>query len=502
MSATSAAAGAGTRWAARPWSARAVRALVVAVPLGTAVAVAAVTSRVLDHPRPGTLPWWACVLGVSTLASTVVAAAARRLLPLAALLRLSLAFPDRTPSRFRVALRAGSVVRLRRQVEEVQREGIGAEPARAAETILELATALNVHDARTRGHSERVRALAELVGEELRLPAEDRDRLRWAALLHDCGKLMVHAEVLNKRGGLDDAEWEEVRRHPIEGGRLAAPLAPWLGSWSLAIDEHHERWDGAGYPYGRAGHGIPLGARIVAVADAFEVMTSARSYQTAVTPAAARTELARQAGHQFDPDVVRAFFAVSLGRLRWLVGPFAWLTTLPAIRTAARAPTITAPAALAAFTLAAASALGAVTPPGRDRAAGAAPTHLAASAPQAAAAPSPGRTPASPPAAAPPPDVLAEQVAAPATPTESLVASAPAPVVVGAPGRADLAVPIPASPVVAAACVEAGPVSGVVNGAVEPLAAAVAPPLAQVVDRADCGLVVPTEDLLAGLLGR
>ena len=486
------------RWRARPLWAGALRLAVVAVPVATGIAVAAVLSRTLEHPRPGTSPWWFCVLAAATAASTLVAVGARRLLPLAALLKLSLAFPDHVPSRFRVALRAGSLGRLQRQVEHVRQHGAGADAGDAAETILELATALNVHDARTRGHSERVRALAELIAVEMHLSAEDRDRLRWAALLHDCGKLMVHADVLNKKDRLSDEEWEQVRNHPIDGARLAAPLAFWLGPWSLAIAEHHERWDGGGYPFGRAKHDISLGARIVAVADSFEVMTSARSYQPAVSPDAARAELARQAGHQFDPDVVRAFLAVSIGRLRWLVGPVSWLAELPVVRAAAHTPATAAPAALTAATLAAASVLGIVTAPDTPRPNDPGPAIVAAP-PITGAAPasSPGPDPAPQPATAPPTDVLAEQVEAPAALPVAATVVEPVPTLDGP--AADVSV-VPVSVGPNDVCVEVGPVSGIVDGAVEPAVAAIAPPLGAVVDTIDCTAVVPVEDLLSGLL--
>ena len=486
------------RWRARPLWAGALRLAVVAVPVASGITVAAVLSRTLEHPRPGTMPWWACVLAAATVASTLVAVAARRLLPLAALLKLSLAFPDHVPSRFRVALRAGSIGRLQRQVDHVRQHGAGADAGQAAETILELATALNVHDPRTRGHSERVRALAELIAVEMRLSTEERDRLRWAALLHDCGKLLVHTDVLNKKDSLSEEEWEQVRNHPIDGARLAAPLAFWLGPWSLAIAEHHERWDGAGYPFGRARQEISLGARIVAVADSFEVMTSARSYQRPVTPDAARSELARQAGHQFDPDVVRAFLAVSIGRLRWLVGPVSWLAELPVVRAAIQTPAGTAPAALTAMSLAAASVFGLVVAPDTLVPTDTPPAQVVAAAPSSPG-PSPGPEPAPQPATAPPTDVLAEQVVAPATPEAPAEVAADVPVL-----EADgtgVAVVTPAAIGPNDVCVEVGPVSGLVDKAVEPVVGAIAPPLGAVVDTLDCTAVVPVEDLLSGLLG-
>jgi hypothetical protein len=174
-----------------------------------------------------------------------------------------------------------------------------------------------------------VRALSELIAEQLKLDSADQESLRWASLIHDCGKLMVDPKILNKTGSLDDEEWAVIRRHPEEGARIALPLRDWLGDWSLAVAEHHERWNGRGYPRGLSGEEISLAARIVAVADSFDAMTSARSYQKVMTPAAARTELTRKAGIDFDPQVVRAFLLVSRGRVNRVLGPLSWLTMIP-----------------------------------------------------------------------------------------------------------------------------------------------------------------------------
>jgi hypothetical protein len=119
--------------------------------------------------------------------------------------------------------------------------------------------------------------------------------------------------------------------------RLVAGLLPWLGDWGRAVGEHHERWDGTGYPKGLAGDDIGYAARIVAVADSFETMTAARSYSKAMSADQAREELTRCAGSQFDPAVVRAFLGVSVGRLRWVLGPLTWLAEVPFVATADRA---------------------------------------------------------------------------------------------------------------------------------------------------------------------
>ena len=296
-----------------------VRALVLLIPLAAGFGAAVLVSHLLGHPSGvgSTIVFWAAVIGASTVAVVATDSQARRLLPLAALLRLSLVFPDKAPSRFAVALRAGSVGRLR---ERAQSTGETGDAAEAARQILVLAGALARYDSATRGHSERVRAYADLLAEELGLSDREADRLRWSALLHDVGKLAVPTAVLNKHAPLDDADWESVHRHPDEGARMAKPLRKWLGPWALAIAQHHERWDGGGYPRGLKGKKISRAARIVAVADAFDVMTAARSYKRPMRADAARRELAECAGRDFDPEVVRAFLDISLGRLRWTLG--------------------------------------------------------------------------------------------------------------------------------------------------------------------------------------
>ncbi len=197
-----------------------------------------------------------------------------------------------------------------------------------AERILGLAASLNQHDRLTRGHSERVRALTDVIADQLKLPQPDKDRLRWSALLHDIGKLTVPTAILNKPGKPDERELAVLRQHPAEGARLAAPIADWLGPWAKSIPEHHEKFDGTGYPAGLAGDQISLGARIVAVADCFETMTAVRSYKRPMSTEAARKELADCAGTQFDPMVVRAFLEASLGKRSIVGAPLAALADL------------------------------------------------------------------------------------------------------------------------------------------------------------------------------
>ncbi len=318
------------RWRGRPVLAALVSLSVFLAPVALSIVVATVTAHALPRPRTtaSLVRWWAVVLVVPIVVLLVTDRLARRALPLAVLLKMTLVFPDRAPKRLAVARKAGNTRDLARRVEEARTHGIDDEPSAAAEKILTLAGALNAHDRLTRGHAERVRALTDLIADELALPTSDRDRLRWSALLHDIGKLAVHPHVLNKAGALSDEEWEVMRRHPLEGAKLTAPLAAWLGPWADTVAEHHERFDGGGYPFGRAGHEISLGGRIVAVADSYDTMTSARSYKKVMSTETARAELAACAGTQFDPVIVRAFLAVSVRRL-YAVAPLTWAGSLP-----------------------------------------------------------------------------------------------------------------------------------------------------------------------------
>ncbi|MCX6520521.1 MAG: HD-GYP domain-containing protein [Actinobacteria bacterium] len=326
----------GHRWQGRPWIARAVRALVVVVPFASSVAVAFVLSQLLPA-APG--PAWLVarligIAAVATVALRLVDRVMRRLLPLATLLDLTLLFPDQAPSRYRMALRGGaSNVELQERIDRYTRSGESG-TASAAEHLLDLVAALSRHDRITRGHSERVRAYAQMIGEEMGLSGHELDRLRWAALIHDVGKLRVPTEILNKPGKLTDEEFAVIKLHPEMGARLAAPLAAWLGDSVLAVVEHHEKWDGTGYPKGLRGTEISQAGRIVAVADVFDVLTSARSYKSA-----------------------RSAVTLSLGRLRFVMAPLSWLAHLslfPQALLATAAPAAGATAATAPSVAAAA----------------------------------------------------------------------------------------------------------------------------------------------------
>lgn len=331
--------GAGTthhesRWQPRTVTAGILRALIFAVPIAAGFLVGGMVASALPDPESAyeIAFWWIAIVSVATVTATAVDRLARQLLPLTVLLRMTMLFPDAAPSRMRIARRAGNVAELKRRIRAAESDPSNARLGELAELVLSLSTALSNHDRRTRGHSERTRVYADLIAEEMDLPAADRDRLRWAALLHDVGKLEVPSEILNKDSSLDENEWDLVKQHPIHGMRIVAPLIPWLGPWAETIEHHHERFNGTGYPHGLAGDNIALGARIVSVADAFDVMTSGRSYQSAMTPAQARAEIIRMAGVQFDPVVARALMSVSLGKLRWTAGPLAAIAQIPFVR--------------------------------------------------------------------------------------------------------------------------------------------------------------------------
>jgi putative nucleotidyltransferase with HDIG domain len=297
------------------------------------------------------------LIAVGVAVTRVATSITRRLLPLSTLLGLTLVFPDQTPSRLRIAMRGTSEARLRRIVEDTHARGLPDEPAAAAKQVLELVAALNYHDHVTKGHAERVRALSCLIAEELGCRHEQLERIQWGGLLHDIGKLQIPSELLNKPGRLTPGEYDLVRTHAEKGGRLLEPLRPWLGEAVDAAYEHHECWNGQGYPRGIRGEEISFTARVVAVADVFDVITSTRSYKQAASMAEARIGIARCAGTVFDEAVVRAFLAIPTSKIRRVMGPLSVLSQLPVVN-ALRSTGQTALAATAAGVTATAAIVG------------------------------------------------------------------------------------------------------------------------------------------------
>lgn len=220
--------------------------------------------------------------------------------------------------------------------------------------LVRLQAALETQDPDTAGHARRVARHAQLIGRQLGLAHDDITRLVAAAAIHDVGKLYVPLEVLHKPGRLTEEEFALIRRHPEDGADLVAALGD--EELTAIIRHHHERFDGGGYPGGLRGAGIPLGARIVAVADTFDAITAARPYRGPATHKRALDVLVSESGAQFDPVVAGAFVAAY--RSRGSVVPWATLGALGAavpwqrgLRPVARLPSLAGVAVLAVLVL-------------------------------------------------------------------------------------------------------------------------------------------------------
>ena len=321
-------AGVGTQWRRRRILAWGIRTLCIVVPMLASVAAMAVAGHTIPRFAGAGKPlWYVALFAISFAVLLLAQRTLRRLLPLATLLDMTLEFPDLAPSRLNMSRRAHSA----RELDALMNGSSNETTQEAAERVLTLLAALAQHDRATRGHAERVRAYTDLLALRMGLSSRERDRLRWASLLHDIGKLHVPASLLTKPSKPTEDEWDTLRRHPAEGARIAAALLPWLGEFGAVIEQHHERWDGTGYPRGLRGNGICRGGRIVAVADTFEVITAPRPYKRPIKREAALAELVACSGTQFDPEVVRAFLAVDSKRMLLAMGPTSWLAGLPLV---------------------------------------------------------------------------------------------------------------------------------------------------------------------------
>ena len=174
------------------------------------------------------------------------------------------------------------------------------------QSLLGLANALEAKDEYTRGHSDRVAALARRLALEAGLTVRQADVIAQSGLLHDLGKIGVPEHILRKPGPLSEEEWAVMRRHPVTGSQIVAPLES-FAEGALIVRHHHEREDGSGYPDGLSGETIPLGARVVAVADVYDALTSERPYRRALTHAEALERLAAEAGRTLDARLTRLF---------------------------------------------------------------------------------------------------------------------------------------------------------------------------------------------------
>ncbi|MDH3213275.1 MAG: response regulator [Myxococcales bacterium] len=187
--------------------------------------------------------------------------------------------------------------------------GQALSPERTIEFVEVLAETIETTDPFMRGHARRVAYYSSLLAHRLHLSAEDHEHIRIAAFLHDLGKVGVPRELLLRADVLQPEELVVVQTHPEIGARLIRPLAI-PAAVTAAIRHHHEWWDGSGYPHGLAHEDIPLSARIIGVADAFDAMSSNRPYRSALPRSEVLARLCRYAGHQFDPDLVKEFLAI------------------------------------------------------------------------------------------------------------------------------------------------------------------------------------------------
>jgi putative nucleotidyltransferase with HDIG domain len=230
--------------------------------------------------------------------------------------------------RWRNERRVASALELLAPMSRAQsgvKDGLSAEAQASA--LEELSAALEATDPHTHGHSRRVARHAWMIARQLGLAPETVARIRAAAALHDVGKIYTPTSILRKPGPLTDEEFDVIKRHPVDGARMVAALGD--GELRRIVRHHHERLDGTGYPDRLPGEEIPLGARIIAVADTFDAITSARPYRRPRSHKEALDVLKYEAGTQLDPQAVRAFCAIYSGR-RPFLALWASLTSLPA----------------------------------------------------------------------------------------------------------------------------------------------------------------------------
>ena len=206
------------------------------------------------------------------------------------------------------SLVAEKTARLQQTLAELQRAN--EELKRSHDMLLEaLGDALDLKDAETEGHSKRVTAFTIAIARAMGLPSEQVETIAHGAFLHDFGKMAIRDSVLRKPGPLDPEEIAEMQKH-CELGYERVRKIPFLKDAARIVYTHQERWDGSGYPQGLKGEEIPLGARIFAIADTLDAITSDRPYRAAQSYQAAREEIERWSGRQFDPAIVKVFLGM------------------------------------------------------------------------------------------------------------------------------------------------------------------------------------------------
>jgi len=175
--------------------------------------------------------------------------------------------------------------------------------------VYALVSTVEARDSYTYGHSRKVNNYAVALAEAIGLSPDDVSKVSSAALLHDIGKIGIPDKVLNKKGKLSREDWEAIKSHPRLGANIVGNVPNLVPCVSIIL-YHHERWDGSGYPEGLKGEQIPIEARILAIADSFEAMTSARTYRPALSLEEVLRELRQGAGGQFDPKLVEVFIGI------------------------------------------------------------------------------------------------------------------------------------------------------------------------------------------------
>jgi putative two-component system response regulator len=202
---------------------------------------------------------------------------------------------------------------VRERTKELE-ESYAALKVANRQALFGLAEAIEAKDPYTKGHCGRVAAYSLVLAKEAGYPADGLETLEFGAFLHDIGKIGIRDAVLLKPGPLDDAEWQHMREHPVKGFDIAMNIAM-LHPIMPAVRNHHERWDGSGYPDKMIAEDIPLVARIVAIADAFDAMATDRPYKAALPLDECEAVLRKTAGKMYDPELIEVFVGRHLGSL-------------------------------------------------------------------------------------------------------------------------------------------------------------------------------------------